>query len=453
MIESEPRFIVLLDMAHCSPGTWAAGEAFRLVCGHITRYEKEIYVLSLLRAETAGPHWQPQTTIRARGGNYALTHHADLFRDAAAVIAEKRGFSIDDVMNSPRNYCFENEAILDEHFDKGMTYGDVMNEDKSIYKTAGSEAEELHGVSLKEELEALRKFHSEMVLGIYAFLEDSEVERPTTGGYPGPKSYHPDEPSAQVKMYCIAEGCDARVFIDSEDELCKFHDDEKLKTCICQGCNFPVFEPDPDTEGFCRRHNIDCVHEKISKVLGRNWQGGADWSVDSWELTPEQAKRLCKNNSLYPDFAKHVAGHEVDYWLQMIEPGNYEDTMYGPWDKRAEGREVFCVVRRTIDPEGESTTVSLGGTDSWIDYTFGEIMLFLDCLSDAEVIATHRRELADSQRWVKRYQDEARELRQLRETHQNMKLAILAQIEDEEHAELEEARELANDPEFGKRGI
>ena len=54
---------------------------------------------------------------------------------------------------------------------------------------------------------------------------------------------------------------------------------------------------------------------------------------------------------------------------------------------------------------------------------------------------------------MKRYQDEARELRQLRETHQNMKLAILAQIEDEEHAELEEARELANDPEFGKRGI
>ena len=127
--------------------------------------------------------------------------------------------------------------------------------------------------------------------------------------------------------------------------------------------------------------------------------------------------------------------------------------MYVPWDKAAEERDVFCVVRRMIDPEGESTTVSLGGTDSWIDYTFGEIMLFLDCLSDAEVIATLRRELADSQRWVKRYQDEARELRQLRETHQNMKLAILAQIEDEEHAELEEARELANDPEFGKRGI
>ena len=127
------------------------------------------------------------------------------------------------------------------------------NENKELFKAAAREAEELHGVSLaevmsnpdkydnwdapssnammcaaaaaesedverikkeledtKEELERLQKFHSEMVLGIYAFLEDSEVERPTAEDEPledsgphedTPRDYHPDEPNGHLSPF------------------------------------------------------------------------------------------------------------------------------------------------------------------------------------------------------------------------------------------------------------
>jgi hypothetical protein len=87
----------------------------------------------------------------------------ELFAAAAREAEELHGVSLAEIMSNPDKY---------ERFDEPSP--------NAMMCAAAAESEDVERIKkeledTKEELERLQKFHSEMVLGIYAFLEDSEA--------------------------------------------------------------------------------------------------------------------------------------------------------------------------------------------------------------------------------------------------------------------------------------